>query len=107
MTRWQYDARIVRAPHMKSQGVEEYLSSEYGGIQFNTYSPHSLEPVLNKLGEDGWELISLTPVLAGKNDDIAHPQGGPGGSNWSNAYLAVFKRPVPDSDAEDAFPPRS
>jgi hypothetical protein len=54
------------------------------------YSPYATMPELNRLGQKGWELMSMQPVIAGKNHDIlVHPNNF---TYWSHTYLCVFKR---------------
>ncbi len=54
------------------------------------FSPYALLPELNRLGQKGWELMSMQPVIAGKNHDISvHPNDI---KYWSHTYLCVFKR---------------
>lgn len=46
-------------------------------------------PELDKLGEEGWELIHMEPVarVGGKGDILF-----PAGPHWTNRYFCVFKR---------------
>ena len=47
-------------------------------------------PRLNSLGQQGWELLQMTPVKMGSNGDVQVHGGEYAG--WSDAYLCVFKR---------------
>jgi hypothetical protein len=55
------------------------------------FTPESLIPELDRLGDEGWELIHMEPVarIGGKGDVLVQ---GPG-FRWSNQYFCVFKRP--------------
>jgi hypothetical protein len=50
-------------------------------------------PQLNKLGEQGWELVSATPYVVGDNEDVGFGIAGAGGTRWTNKYVCFFKRP--------------
>lgn len=94
MQQWEYLTLLVFADAKREM---EFLKKHFpddGG--FARHSPKSLMPWLNEYGEQGWELVSLTPVAAGENEDIQiHSSAGLQGSTkiWSAEYLAVFKRP--------------
>jgi len=53
-------------------------------------------PELNKLGEEGWELVHMEPVakVGNKGDVLIGPN-----YRWSNIYFCVFKRRKPGSTA--------
>jgi hypothetical protein len=55
-----------------------------------------MAPILNKLGEDGWELVHMEPVSAvGSNGDVGFQHGGSASfTTWSNVYFCVFKRKI-------------
>jgi hypothetical protein len=54
------------------------------------FSPYATLPELNRLGQKGWELVSMQPVIVGKNHDIlVHPNDM---AYWGNTYFCVFKR---------------
>jgi hypothetical protein len=47
-----------------------------------------MEAILNRMGSDGWELVSLVPESM---------EAGPGFGRWyieASMYRATFKRPV-------------
>ncbi len=89
MQKWQYTVQILRA---NADEEKSYLRQTYNLDDPPQYSPHAMEPTLNRLGEDGWELVHMEPIAGfGKKGDIQFI----GGSNpWSNAYFCVFKRPI-------------
>ena len=50
-------------------------------------------PELDKLGDQGWELVHMEPVAkVGSKGDV---MVGGESSNWSNAYFCVLKRRKP------------
>ena len=50
-----------------------------------------MEPELDNLGYQGWELVSMQPVLGvGNNADILMDE--PVTFTYSNAYFCAFKR---------------
>ncbi len=56
------------------------------------FSPTMLEPKLNRLGEEGWELMHIEPVyIDNEGYSVAHSFGGVG-NYLANQYLCVFKR---------------
>lgn len=54
------------------------------------YSPMAMIPDLNAMGEEGWELVHMQPVVAGENQDVLMLDTM---RTWTNAYLCVFKKP--------------
>ena len=90
MDKWEYLTTCLEAR------IENKEQREWGRARFPRlkrpprFTPESLIPELNRLGEEGWELIHMEPVakVGGKGDVLVH---GPG-FRWSNRYFCVFKR---------------
>lgn len=89
MQKWEYRARVWKA--QASVEDPQYLANKYPDWTPSRNSPEHLERLLDKCGDDGWELVSMRPVAeVGYHDDIRHP--GEIGC-WSAWYFLVFKRP--------------
>lgn len=58
------------------------------------FAPQALMPTLDRLGAQGWELVSLDPVVVGKNEDVMVHYAVAGNVTWTNAYFCVMKRRV-------------
>ena len=88
LERWEYQTRFMEAKARKKE-VKRYIRSVFGKRP-KRYSPESLIPELNALGEQGWEVIHMEPVprVGGKEDFRFF------GDNWSNNYFVVLKRRV-------------
>jgi len=87
--KWQYMTVFVKA---EAEYVMDYLQEKWdwkSGVPRNT--PESMIPRLDALGEDGWELIHMQPVIAGKNADVLLHD--PSNLRWTGTYFCVFKRP--------------
>lgn len=92
--RWEYLTTVLTADAETAE-ARDYLQGRYSGRSFPKYAPESLIPELNRLGNEGWELVSLEPVFVGKNGDLMMPTGqqlGPGTTYYTRQYLGVFKR---------------
>jgi hypothetical protein len=92
MERWEYLTRFVRAD-AKSENAKAFLK-QYNPKQKTppAYTPESMMPELDALGDQGWELVHMEPVArVGKKGDVLFT----GGSEWSNTYFCVFKRRKP------------
>jgi hypothetical protein len=89
--KWQYLTIFLEAD---AQREEDYLRERWewkAGIP--KYTPESLIPRLDALGDDGWELVHIEPVHKGNNADVLVQDAGSGQRTWSNAYFCLFKRP--------------
>ena len=87
---WEYTSVFVHA-NMDNDGAKEYIKNrwpQWTGLQ--KYSPETIIPELDTFGRDGWELVSMEPVVVGVNHDIAFLAGAP--TRWSNIYFCAFKR---------------
>ena len=85
MISWEYRTFLLSAE--KTKQTPEQLK------KLPSYDPQLLEPYLNQLGAEGWELVSLTPHLIGDNHDIGFGIAGAAGTRWTHIYLCVAKRP--------------
>lgn len=56
------------------------------------HTPYSLMPQLNRLGAQGWELVSIQPLIVGKKHDVRSPDAD--SMKWGSTYFCTFKRPV-------------
>lgn len=89
MDKWEYFTTFIEA-EMKQADWEQQAMVPPG--EHPKYSPFATMPELNRLGEKGWELIHMTPVITGKNGDIlVHPNTM---TYWANTYFCVFKRRI-------------
>lgn len=90
---WEYATEFIGA-NIESQGIKEYITAKYPNWKDPPkFTPETMELHLNRMGEQGWELVHMEPVPAvGKNGDIAFSYGGPGNTTWSHVYFCAFKR---------------
>ena len=80
MERWEYLTKFVSA-HIDNTGAPRNVPK---------YSPITMTPELNALGEQGWEIVHMEPVYIGSNHDVlTHDYNA---KNWTNGYFCVFKR---------------
>jgi len=94
MEKWEYLTQFVWA-NIENKEAREYIEQSWPDYQPARYSPETMIPRLNALGEKGWELVHMQPVGAvGKNRDVGFI-AGEGLPRWSNAYFCVFKRRKP------------
>lgn len=89
MQKWEYyttilDANIDLSPVPLRDDIEFKEHPEF--------SVHSLIPQLDRLGRQGWELVSMDPVSVGKRGDVVLPVAD--STKWGRSYLCAFKRPV-------------
>jgi hypothetical protein len=67
----------------------DFLASRWPDTTFPRYAVQALIPQLNALGAQGWEPVSIHPVVVGINGDLVMPGYQAG---YSRQYLCVFKR---------------
>jgi hypothetical protein len=91
---YEYDVEIVHAD-VKTDESMAFLSRRWPGREFSRYAVESTVPALNRRGGDGWELVSMEPVVVGDKGDVKMPVGDPG-SYWTATYLAVWRRGLSD-----------
>ncbi len=88
--KWEYLSIFVEADAKRE---EDFLRERWdwkAGIP--PYAPQAMIPQLDSLGEQGWELVHMQPVQAGKKGDVLVADAGSGQRTWTNAYFCVFKR---------------
>ncbi|MEZ4670539.1 MAG: hypothetical protein R3E39_21745 [Anaerolineae bacterium] len=93
MERWEYLTKFVKAD-VKNEGVNTFLKTYRPDWKKPPqYTPETMMPELDDLGNQGWELVHMEPVArVGNKGDVLFT----GGSNeWSNTYFCVFKRRKP------------
>lgn len=95
MTQWEYLPTFVQA-EAKGKEMKAFLSEQMDGQKRPPrFTPEAMIPELNKLGEEGWELIHMEPVAGmGRKGDVLFDGIG---VRWSNTYFCVFKRVKPGS----------
>lgn len=86
MDRWEYMTLFIEA---KAENVRDHLAElDVENPPRNT--PLSMMPQLNALGNKGWELIHMEPVIVGRNHDILLHSADH--RCWTSNYFAVLKR---------------
>ncbi len=73
--RWEYWSGILDAEPWRK------IKDDYEETQLPRYSPQWLMPKLDSLGDEGWELVHMEPVVI---DTMR---------TWTHSYFCVFKRP--------------
>jgi hypothetical protein len=82
--RWEYWSGILWS--------ESLRKPKEGEEQLARYSPQRLIPALDAMGDEGWELVHMEPVVVGNNEDVLLLDNT-GNRAWTHAYFCVFKRP--------------
>ena len=95
MDRWEYHVTLL---YSDIDRASRFLAAKWPDMRPDKHAPESLIPALDELGAAGWELVSIQPVFAGTNSELAI-LGGPAGVQWSAWYLCSFKRRLPDDAA--------
>ncbi len=96
MSQWEYLPTFITA-EVKSKEMREFLADHMDNKKKRPprYTPESMIPELNKLGDQGWELLHMEPVTGvGNKGDVLFDGIG---VRWSNTYFCVFKRMKPGS----------
>ncbi|MDX1991328.1 MAG: hypothetical protein SF029_03005 [bacterium] len=89
MPKWEYLTKFCEA-NAKDKHTRDFLKQNFSVKRPPAFTPESMIPELNALGEDGWELVHMEPVArVGSNGDVLFDGSG---SHWSNIYFCVFKR---------------
>jgi hypothetical protein len=91
---WEY---MVTTLYANAAEQEDFLEHTWPGVTFPRFAPEALVPDLNAMGADGWELVSIEPVIYGVNGDVLISNSSAGvlpleSSSWTNAYQCFFKR---------------
>jgi len=99
----QWECLIVTL-RADTEEQQAFLQREFPEEKLPQYAPEALIPLLNQYGVQGWELVSLHPVIKGINGDMY--MGGPDigvNSHWTNQYLCAFKRRKPTHSASGSL----
>jgi hypothetical protein len=86
--RWEYCTEFVGAEAHKQV---EFLQQKYPGSTFSKFAVQAAIPRLNELGDEGWELFHMEPVLLGTNADVRFLSGNDINA-YTHTYFCVFKR---------------
>ena len=91
--KWEYLTTFVEA-RATNKEVKNYIKENFDK-KARKHSPESMIPDLNKLGAEGWELITMEPVadVGGKEDILISNDG----RKWTSTFFCVFKRRMPDT----------
>ncbi len=84
---WEYYTEYITA-YVKPE--MDFMQQFYPKGKIPKYAVQAILPRLNALGQQGWELVQMTPVILGANGDV-EVHGGES-RVWSNIYQCVFKR---------------
>lgn len=88
--KWQYMTVFIKAEAALEMDFLQERWDWKGGVPRNT--PESLIPRLDSLGDQGWELVHMQPVVVGNNADVLAVDSGRGSAGWTSTYFCVFKR---------------
>ncbi len=87
LEQWEYFTTFTEA---KMSNIDPEHEAMIPRDKHPKFSPYATMPELNSLGQKGWELISMQPVIIGKKHDVlVHPNDM---TYWGNTYFCVFKR---------------
>jgi hypothetical protein len=91
--KWEYLTTFVDA-QAKNKDIKNYIKETFDKKP-RKHSPEAMIPDLNKLGAEGWELITMEPVaeVGGKEDILITGEG----RKWTSTFFCVFKRRMPDT----------
>ncbi|HML23439.1 MAG TPA: hypothetical protein PKD09_17420 [Aggregatilinea sp.] len=93
MQRWEYYSTFMWADVNKDK--RDFLAMFPGEADIPKYHPKAMIPELDSMGQDGWELVHMQPVIVGNNYDVCVGSTDQTSQRpWTNAYFCVFKRPV-------------
>ncbi len=94
MQKWEYQTQFLLA-HIDNRGAKELLQQKWPKWQPRTYSPQTMIPELNELGEQGWEVVHMEPVNIGASHDVYKGvrQFFTGEGGFTNVYFCLLKRP--------------
>ncbi len=88
---WEHLVVYVEA---NAQQHLPFLQEHAPGKQFPIYAAEALMPRLDEYGQQGWELVSMQPVIVGEHGDILISDRREGWTGrWTYTYLCAFKRP--------------
>jgi hypothetical protein len=87
LEQWEYYTTFIEAKMEQTDIEGEAMIPQEEHPKF---SPYATMPELNRLGQKGWELMSMQPVIVGKNHDVlVQPNDF---NSWGHNYFCVFKR---------------
>lgn len=96
MEKWEYLTRFMSAD-VGVDGVREYLEKRWPNWKPSAYAPQAMMYELNLAGDEGWEVVSMQPVIMGNNGDVGFVHGGTTRlTTWSHVYFVVMKRRKPE-----------
>jgi hypothetical protein len=87
MDRWEYFTTFLEA---QMERVDMAGEAMIPPGEHPRFSPYALLPELNRLGDKGWELVHMEPVIVGRNHDVMVQPNNM--TYWTNTYFCVFKR---------------
>ena len=90
MEQWEYHTAIIWA-HEDNPGAREYVVRHRPGEKVGKFSPVNLVPELDRLGKQGWELVTLQPIVMTADMAIMLSDSTP---QASNVYFVAMKRRV-------------
>ena len=92
MPQWEYYTTFLAAEvNIQKHALIDMFPDMHAAPK---YDPRALIPELDSLGQDGWELVHMEPVITGGNGDVCvGTTEGTSARPWTNAYFCVFKRP--------------
>ena len=94
MDRWQYWVDVLSANATEPE-ARAWLNQAFPGWKPSKYAAASIVPVLNRRGAEGWELISIQPLVVGNEGNVTQPTPDASmGHDWTSYYLCTFKRRV-------------
>ncbi len=90
--KWEYFCNVYEAD-ISNPGVQEYIKQKIPNWKCPTHWPITLNPYLNKLGEEGWELLQIEPVFMKENGLVERTTRSLF-DETTNRYLCTFKRKI-------------
>jgi len=101
--KWEY-RRLVVPLHIHVKEEEEEKKTWLTALQMDTVTEMVIHPIedpetdeawrqANRLGEDGWELLQVVPMIAGHEMMLTEYQSAGGsGTSFLAGYTLIFKR---------------
>lgn len=91
MDRWEYRTTFLQADAEEPK-TRDWLKSRWPNWKVPQHSPEALVPILNEYGAEGWELISIQPVVVGDKGDVRVATTST--TTRASAYFGAFKRRI-------------
>ena len=85
--RWEYYLEYITTETYREHA---FLQENFAGQNLPKYAVYAALPRLNAIGERGWELVQMEPVILGRNGDVQITAVDV--SKWTNTYFCIFKR---------------